>query len=177
MTTPGGIRRARKAGLWNGLASTAFVILLLAIVGPPEAPWWVVVLIGVGAGVAAYVLAGVLVTRGEHRLRPVAGGQLSEQQFDEAIVASRSGRAPADPWVRDAAIRIASHQLARLRGYRAPLIVLLSIGVVVSLFNWIIGNWTSLLSAVPFVVVFAQSLRESSRLSKVLARLYAHSPT
>ncbi|MEO6087813.1 MAG: hypothetical protein ABIQ18_32345 [Umezawaea sp.] len=138
--------------------------------------WWVDVLIGVGLSAACGVLAGALTTYDLRRLRPVAGGHLSEQQFDEALVASWSSRVPADPWVRDAAIRVVAYQLAQRRGQRAPLIVLYSITVVANLVSWISGNWTGLLFAGLFVVLAALFLYEYSRLGKALVRLHAHSP-
>jgi hypothetical protein len=139
-------------------------------------PWWVDVLIGVGLSVACGVLAGALTTYHLRRLRPVAGGHLSEQQFDEALRVSWSRRVPADPRVRDAAIRIVVYQLAQRRGIRAPLIVLFSITMVANLLSWISGNWTGLLFMGLFALLTALFLYESSRLGKVLVRLQALSP-
>ena len=161
--------------MWTGLASAVAAITMLATVNLRGTPWWVDVLIGVGVSVAVGVLAGASTAYHEHRLRPVAGSHLSEQQFDEAVLASRSGRA-ADPWVRDAAIRIVVYQLAQRRSQRAPLIVLLSIGVVANLVSWTSGNWTGLLFAGLLAVTAALFLYESSRPGKVLVRLQALSP-
>ncbi|MEA5367399.1 hypothetical protein VA596_48265 [Amycolatopsis sp., V23-08] len=173
MRTRGGSRRAWQLGLRFGAWFAVGVVLMEATVALPDAPLWVAVLVGVGGGTVVGAVAGPANARAEHEMWRAAGEELTWPQFRAAARASRSGRVPEDPGLREAAIRLGVHQLARHRRHRAGTVVACALGAGISGLNAVLGNWLSLLTVAWFAAIMVVCLRERTKLGKALLRLRA----
>ncbi|WP_326950906.1 hypothetical protein OG439_20170 [Amycolatopsis sp. NBC_01307] len=142
----------------------------------PAAQWWVLALIGVAAGGMFGAIFGPMMARERHVMWQASGEDLTWPQLKAASRASRSGRAPADPRVRVAAIRLAVYQLAQHRRRRRSMIIAYSVGVGFFLFDAAVGNWFGLLGAGCFTILGGVFLTERLRLQKALLRLREESP-
>ncbi|MFJ1766792.1 hypothetical protein ACIOD2_41135 [Amycolatopsis sp. NPDC088138] len=173
MRTRGGSRRAWVLGLRFGAGFAVGVVLMVSTVALPGAPLWVAVLIGIGAGAAFGAAMGPATARTEHELWQAAGEELTWPQFRAAARASRSGRAPEDPRLRAAAIRLGVQQLVRHRRHRKSTMIACALGAGFSVLSAVLGNWLSLLAAAGFAGVAVVYLRERTKLGRALLRLRA----
>jgi hypothetical protein len=173
--TRGGARRAWTLGLLTGALFAAGLVLLEATVVWREAPWWLVVLTGVGAGAVFGMILGPSIAGTERRMWRAGGDDLTWPQFRAAARASRSGRVPPDPRLREAAVRLAVYQLAQHRRRRRSTVIFCALGTGFFLLDAVLGNWIGVLGAAGFAILTVAFLYERTRLSKALLRLRAAS--
>ncbi|OAP21093.1 hypothetical protein A4R44_08068 [Amycolatopsis sp. M39] len=160
-------------GLLTGAWFAACMTVLSATVSLPQAPFWGATLIGIGAGAAFGALAGPAFARAERGMWRAAGEELNWQQFRGAARASRSGRGPDDPRLREAAIRLGVYRLAQHRRQRKSALISCWSAAGFSVLAAVLGNGLAVLSAVWFTGLAIMFLHERTRLGKALLRLRA----
>jgi hypothetical protein len=149
------------------------VVLMVTMSLLPSAPLWILLLVGLGAGTAFGAVLGPASARAERAMWRLAGDDLTWQQFRTAAKASRSGRVPADSRLREAAVRLAVHQLTEHRRRRVSTLVILSLATAFNVLNAVLGSWVGLLGAAWFAAVGVVFLHERVRLGRALLRLRA----
>ncbi|WP_410618612.1 hypothetical protein [Amycolatopsis sp. cmx-8-4] len=159
----------------SGAGFAAGIVLVVTTVSLPEAPWWVVTVIGVAAGMVFGAMMGPATARSEREMWRAAGSDLTWQQFRGAARASRTGRVPDDPQLCAAAIRLGVYQLAQHRRRRKGTLIALSLAAGFSVLKAVSGGWLGLLGVVFFAVVGVVFLRERTRVGRALVRLRAAS--
>jgi hypothetical protein len=127
-------------GLATGIASALMFRDLPVSLGPCT---------GAVSGILFGLFMGVVLARQNRSAREVA--RFPPGQERSVLLAAGRGPVPTDPAVREAALRLAIDQRARLVRWRVPFTVMLGLVVTLNLVAAVLGNPWQWLYAVPLV--------------------------
>jgi Flp pilus assembly protein TadB len=154
---------------WSLISGVPFGGLMFVFLGSRYPNDWI---IWVGAGVGFGAAMGPIIAGQARRLRPLIES-VSAEEYVQVRRAAARGPVPADPRLRQAAARFASHRYEEMTRFHVPLLIAFCLFFVLAALAAVVSSPWSWLSAGFFALLLAFQVLWPRRLRRRVERLQA----